>query len=771
MRINNITTRIYTTGNTSLKRSEPVKKTHGGEEQTQAAVPYGYSYISFKKKKIDTAAETQKLLKQFDDLLESDLDIEQLLRLYERQIMTQMQAKDRRLQQILQEAEEIADSMYMSNTQKHEKLVALKKEFNTLEKNYSKIKPFAAPKPLDPRVDNALIRKFQTAINEDNFNLDKVFKEYYKDLNTIKTLEDLHKKYPKIDIPSDPAYVAADKIQEVLTRDFYEQLDRLMRKKDEQKIYDFLTSKIRDTLPQNDPDSKHIYAMVSIPAAGSILDKYEKLRETNSFSTVPQFRKNTTVKLSENDKKLLSVDYDDFVLSVLRQQYLENKKTSEITYTYKDVTIPVSTLKESYYKFEKIPERVKSIISTAKKIQEAKRDYENFDNDQLRGCLTQHAELDAGDNELILERIIAFDSCHFTKEDKKSLIALLRVLDSVHDGDISETDAVKIIKKENIRPAETERLNEIEKQKILDSIKRKQKINTELNYIKSEFDNAMNILYQNDLGSTAAVCAKYRPKNFDVKQNLKSKSIIELITQEPFNPAKIKNTVKNWDTYYYYKDNERNNPYFIKAKEFAKKQDGSVDLNKAGMYLNCAATAANGAQNIESAEKKSFIQEIIDRSSSLDTAIEYLCKYAEYEELPADTKSHLCDFVDMFNRKDNVEKFILKYIIENDYINSDTVSPAKINDNDTVDVTIAANAKKQILEKYKYPRCLDFMYDFEKFMTTLATDKGSSGIKKITRGNKTMDYKMELKLVNHDDRLLASKKDYYFDEFLAKGFH
>ena len=109
--------------------------------------------------------------------------------------------------------------------------------------------------------------------------------------------------------------------------------------------------------------------------------------------------------------------------------------------------------------------------------------------------------------------------------------------------------------------------------------------------------------------------------------------------------------------------------------------------------------------------------------------------------------------------------------IENDYINTDTVSQVILNDTDKTNATISARAKRQILEKYKFPRCIEFMYGFEKALTTISSDKGTSGIKKITKNNKAMEYKMELKLINHDDRIFASKEDYYFDVFSDKGLH
>ena len=87
------------------------------------------------------------------------------------------------------------------------------------------------PKPVAPELDNALISRFKVALLEENYNLDKVFNDYYSSLKDINNLEELHKVYPKIKLPTNPADVVAEKISGVLTRDFYEELDFLMHKK------------------------------------------------------------------------------------------------------------------------------------------------------------------------------------------------------------------------------------------------------------------------------------------------------------------------------------------------------------------------------------------------------------------------------------------------------------------------------------------------------------------------------------------------------------
>ena len=412
------------------------------------------------------------------------------------------------------------------------------------------------------------------------------------------------------------------------------------------------------------------------------------------------------------------------------------------------------------------------MISTAKQIQAAKRDYEHFDDTALRECLNKYAGSNAGNNEQIFEHIVAFDSCNFGEQDKKYLIKFLRLLDSLQDREITEAETVDILKREAIRPLETEKLNEEEKQKVVDALKLRQKQALELNFIKSEFDNAMNILYQNDLGNIAALCTKYRPTNLDEEAIEKAKFVINLVSDKKSDDfTNVKYIIKNWDTYNYYKDNEPDSSLLAAARQYALCADDSIDVNKAGIYLNCAEIVLNPEQTLEYLPDRDIVNAVITKADTQEKAIKYLSKYEEYKQLPEKEKTHLLSFIDNFNQKDNVEKFLLKNIIENEYIKTDTVSQANVNDNDTVDVTITAGAKQQILDKYMFPGCLDFMYDFEKAMTTFATEWGTSGIKRTTKNNKAMEYKMEIKLANHDDRLLASQKDYYFDVFSDKGLH
>lgn len=775
MRISNITPQISTQ---NYKRKTTATNTHVSNSQTNIE-RFGYvPSVSFKamhnikQKSIDTELETKKLLKQFDDILASDMSLEELIHLYERKVTEQLLQKKQRAEALLEEATRIMEDPYI-NQMKAERLLAIQKEFKQLEKNVFKINPMQIPKKPDTNIDTALINKFKTAILEDNFNLDKVYTNYYSGLNEIKTIEELNKKYPQIKIPDRPEYVIADKIVASLTRDFFEHLDRMMFKSNEEAVYNFIDTKVKDILANSTKNPEKIYEKVFESTVIDILMKYDKLRQTNTFSSVPQFRKNNSVQISENDLKLLDIDFDNFVLFVLKKQYLENQKPNTIKYTDGNISIPVSSLKENYYKFEKTSEKIKLIISDAKKIQTAKRDYEHFDDSKLRDMLNFYAGTEIGNDDKIFDRIVAFDSCNFGQTDKAALIQFLKILDSIKDGELSLLDGWKMIESGDIRPKETEKLNELEREKVIESLKYQQKLAFELNSLKSRFDDAMNLLYLNGLSSSAAICTKYRPENLEQKSVENSEFLIELINKNiENNKNEVKNKLKNWDTYNYYKLNDPKSEILQKAEKYALNKDGSIDNDRAGRYLKNAETVMNKSQSLDYLPDGDIISEIIERSSNEDAAIEYLCKYDEYKELSDSDKTHLLKYVDKFNLKDNVDKFILKNIIENDYVNTDTKSVVKQNETtNKVEATISANAKKQIMEKYMFPGCVEFMTGFEDALSSIATEYGSSGIKKTGTNNKALEYKFELKLIGHDDRLFAVDNKYYFDIFSDRGLH
>ena len=150
-----------------------------------------------------------------------------------------------------------------------------------------------------------------------------------------------------------------------------------------------------------------------------------------------------------------------------------------------------------------------------------------------------------------------------------------------------------------------------------------------------------------------------------------------------------------------------------------------------------------------------------------EDAVKYLCKYDNYTDLGTNDRSHINNLIGIFDIKDQVDKAILKNIIEKEYVHSNTITQMQPGDNapKMLDATITSNAKKQLYEHYLYPECLNLFKAFEDALGTRATIKGAAGIKKLYGG----PYQFELKIMGYPDRLLAKDERLIFDTHIKKG--
>ena len=130
-------------------------------------------------------------------------------------------------------------------------------------------------------------------------------------------------------------------------------------------------------------------------------------------------------------------------------------------------------------------------------------------------------------------------------------------------------------------------------------------------------------------------------------------------------------------------------------------------------------------------------------------------------------KNSIKKILELFDNRDANSKFVLKSIIESEYVLSDTVAEP-ISTIKTAPRTFASPAKAQILDKYRFPLCIDFFKAFEEALPLDARAVGTPGVKKTGRN---IEHKVELKIIGHDDRLFSSNNNYYFDIFSDVGLH
>lgn len=757
-------------------------------------LPYfvDYSRVTFTgvkpPKKVNIENETRKLLREIDNILSSDIgetDLEDMISSMVRKTVSFFRRKSQKMQELCDKLEELSNTRFASPQQKFDAANQLKKEFKAVQNSKPpKFEPVKTSQK-DEKFDFALLNRFKSAIYAEDFNLFKVFKEYYARLNEIRTIEELQKVYPKIKIPERPDTIIGRKIENNFTRDFYETLyenfdnpEKMCKIADER-----IKEEIVKIAEKYEINPQILYDRLASEAHNAVLERLTDIDSSGAgLARIPQSKKSQITQVTETDINLLSIDYDDFVLSTIRKQYLGLEKLNEINYTdsLTGIEISPSSLRNTEYKFEKFPEKIKAMLRTGKQIQTAQRDYDNFGVQELRKRLSSFLNDELSDNNEIFEHIVTFDDCKFEPDDIPQLRRFLRELDLVHDGEKSCEEALSTIAKEEIRPTGTEKVNNAEKAERLKALKLEQQNTFRLTREQQIFDNAITLLYENNMNNLALTCMKYRPEDITPTSIEKTKSIIDIINKclQPksgdVNKVLLENSLTRIDTFYDYQKTQPNNPIFKKAVKMASDENGSIDIQRAGQYLFNNEIVQSYPESLQFVKNPEILETIMNRcNSDTDMAVQYLSKFDKYTDLFNADKSKISKILEIFDEKDSIDKMLIKYILENDYSNVDTPVKVFLNDasEEFITATFASSAKKQIMEKYKFPLSIKYLEAFESALSTFAQAKNSSGIKRVGTNNKALEYKAEVKVAGMDDRLFAKNDNYYFDIFSDRGLH
>ena len=750
--------------------------------QNSKGIAFGAMNGVATKKIVNIPNEKSKLLKQIDSLLKTqneDLEFSDLFFNAVNSALDSFRNKLIKHAQIMQKIEEIAEDKFIPSMVKISKIRELEKQLKNIEKFKPEKEPQIKKDKNDEKIDYSLVNIFKNSVSENEYNLKRVFLDYYKDLEEIDNIDTLKEKYPKIVVPNSPQKIVAKKLVDNITRDFFTKIDRNYSR-DPEKVFKIANQKVIEILDnlasQKGVPAAFLYENLLEEMHYCIVDKL-KIAYQKGFSIFPEFNKKGKQNLvSDLDLKLLSTDFDKFVTTVVKQQYLESKKLSEIVYVDEENKIKIS-LKElgnSEYKFEKVPEKIKSIINISENIHRAQRNYEKQSLQELKQRLGYFSNTEIGNDERILEYVINFDSC--IEADKKDLIKFLQELDSVADGEKSIEECLKTLKDNDIRPKATELVDEKEKQAFLELLKIEKQKTNELKRLRTEFDNYINKLYSKNLSNLAGVCSKYRPQSLEEKEIEKSDFIIKTIKEsleksEELNLQKLESRIMRWDTFNVYQQKNSNSLIFQNAVEISKKETGEINPEKIGQYIINSEIIEMYPDSLEVVKYPELLTKIIERTDGDNNlAINYLNKIDTYQELSLSDKNSLIKILEIFDEKDSIDKIILRHFIENEYANNET-STIVNNGLETHSASIMPSAKKAIIEKYRYPNCIEYLRAFEEALSSFGTAKGSSGIKQTGRNNNAMEYKMELKLKRELDRLYSSKNDYCFDVYSEKGMH
>lgn len=735
------------------------------------------------------AHEKSKLMKQINDILAQEVPVltsKEKLNMVIKQLSNIMKVRNKRLKEIEMDLSATINSPFLNQQQKDDRVAQLNKEYNRLNK--LKVQEPVEKEPSKDNYDFALINKFKTAILDDNYDLAKIEEEHYKDIANIETASKFKKKYPSIRIPANPKDVILKKI---LNRDFYFDLYSIFIKENTEEMVDKITFFLQDYFNKlseqfEDKTGDDLLNIFSTSVSAEVLAYIEKIladniansmeikdkRYEDNFDSIPVNRKNSIAKISENDKLLLDINYDSYILDTIKKLYLDHEKLNQIEYVEDDKKIKVSTIKSKEYQFEKIPEKMKKLILDAQKIQAMQRDYKNFTSAELKSRLTYYAATNIGEDDKIFNLIVDFDTCKFTDEDKIYLIKFLELLDKISDEKITIQEAIDDIEKNKIHPHGTLKLNEIERKKAKEKIQEEKQKLLALNNLRGEFNQIINSLYESDLSVVADKLIKYYPISLDENTIKETNKIVEIVKKSlaSKNIDEIKQNITRWEIYYEYSKTDSEAEEYIKAINYAKNFPTELD-QRAGQYLlnrELIETYPTSAKIVTNPVVFSKIMEKFGNNKDLATI--YLCKYEDYALMNDNEKGSILNLLKHFDYKNSDDRTILKNIIEEDYINNDTILKANENGQD-LKVVFAPKAKKAILDKYKFPGCMDLFVPFEEALSMRARETGTAGIKKTGANNDALDYKMEVKIKGRPDRLFSNKNDYVFDIYSERGLH
>lgn len=614
-------------------------------------------------------------------------------------------------------------------------------------------------------------------------NLDNVYKKYYSDLNKLSTLTEVKLIYPKLEIPSSPEEEIAKKIVNTFDKNFVEDFFNKIEDIPGEEAVDILTNAIEEKIgllsKDSNMDKNFLTKKLLTKTYLQFFIKPKVLGDTMDFSTFPTQAKPIKNIISQDEKKLLQIDYDAYVIDVLKQLYIDGKKLSEISYQEGDTVLKPKAFSNSKYKFEKPNEKIKDIIRKALKIKQSERNYEKFDTEQFQNRLRYYGNSDIAGNEEILERLIDFDSSQFTPEDKEALIPFLRILDDISDGKISQSEGIKLINEQNLKAHGTNKLNQTEKEKFTQELIIERKRKAEFKNYCEQFDNAVDLLYKNKLEEAGTICSAFRPQDNNESKEISNK-ILQTIQKYAINgeitqSKKLDTEIKALSKYFELKLFDKNNPKLIAAENFTKKSYGFIDEVKAGQYIINKDIVENFPTSLGTftPEYQGIVSTICQKYSN-EEATAKLIKLNDYMLLPQNERLQITKILELFNISgENNDKTIIDTIVNDIYIKSSTVIKTTLNKDNSLfqDSEILPSAKEAIVKDKKFPLCLEYFEAFERSMTHAGQSKEDDEIQIIGSNNNALRklYKQEVK-ISKDERLYSTNGDYKFDVY-KPGLH
>lgn len=633
------------------------------------------------------------------------------------------------------------------------------------------------------KTDYELVNKLHRAVLSDDMNLDKIYKDYYRPLSVMTQVSDVRRVFPKFVLPPSAKENIGEKIAGILDKNFYTEFGSRCfgeEKDGGRKYFDTVFDGIIQTIAgKTKTDAGFLKEKLHKSTYKAVIERFHSINDTIGFDSYPEKMNIPKNFITKEEAALLAVDYDRFVLDVLKQLYFDGKKLSEVVYKEGNITISPRVLGNTDYKFEKPDEKIRAIVKQAEQIKRKERNYGVFTSDELKNRLKFYGNSGFANDEELLNKLIEFDSSQFVQGDRAPLIRFLEILDGINDGKIDIKEGVKIIKEENLHPHGTNRLNLAEKEQRINELKLEQKKNAEFRTYCDKFDRATDLLYGSGLEEAGVLVSSYRPKSA-ADSRAASDKIMQVIAGgvkdwKPVNSRKLEAELKYLNKYYTTGLYDSANPVFAAAKKYAAAPDGTIDEVKAGHYIAKSEAVAQypASLSLFDENERDIISVICTRFQG-EEAVKALMAFDNYRLLPENECLKITNILKYFDIAQNAKmKPVVYEILKNIYLPKTTVIETAINKDKTLmkNSEMLPSVKAAIFKDKMHPLCLEYFELFEKAMTRVGQFKEDDGIQVIGSNNKALRklYKQEVKIAK-DERLYSTEGDFRFDVY-KPGLH
>ena len=224
-----------------------------------------------------------------------------------------------------------------------------------------------------------LVKSLTAKIDNHDFSLTKTVSDYYSGLNKCKTLDEVRKMYPEIILPDKtPRQMVTEEIKTYIPQKTVEAVRNLTTRDAQDKFF----NKFFDDMLSEQVKTSEIY-----PDILKIRDEIKAEILSGEFKGVEKLQHNgfagSTYKYGNSPKKnmlarLISDDYENIMLDILRQNYIDGKSIVAIKVQTPEYLLSAQNIRRRH-PFSILDQKFKAFLESAEKSAAQFKDLKNLD--------------------------------------------------------------------------------------------------------------------------------------------------------------------------------------------------------------------------------------------------------------------------------------------------------------------------------------------------------------------------------------------------------